>query len=191
MMARWTKMILLKQGREVSRDITAIIAENGIRIEDIKLLIEEGDTLREILPNGLPDDYMVIDRGFNAHPKPCYLVQYIKNIKQPIKEPNKNITNIFHGNHSRINIDSVDSSINISDVAISSKFTEIRDAIKNIPDNNVHPILLAKLDELQASIFTETHSKTNEEFIALAANYTTILAPFFPYLNSLLERLVS
>ena len=189
-MARWTKMILLKNGVEVAHDITAIIADNGIRIEDTNLPIEENDTLREILSNGLPEDYFITDRGYQAHPRPCYLAQYTK-IKPTQKELTKHVTYNLHGNNPRVYNESVDSSVNISEINLSIKFTEIRDAIKTIPDSSIHPVLLAKLDALEAAMFTETISQKTKEFIELAANCTTILTPFFPFLTSLAERVIS
>ncbi|OOR59994.1 hypothetical protein BGP34_04095 [Bacillus mycoides] len=54
---------LLKQNGQCIDDIEAHIQSKVIFIEDISIPIEEGDKILRVLPNGLSETYLVLDRG--------------------------------------------------------------------------------------------------------------------------------
>lgn len=58
------KITLLKPNGEVIRDIEALVESDSIAIDDVSLVIEEGDCFERVLPNNAKEYYYVIDRNF-------------------------------------------------------------------------------------------------------------------------------
>ena len=105
------------------------------------------------------------------------------------KEANRmspNITYNFHGNSPRININSQDYSINISNSKIV--FDEIRKTIESeIQDENLKRDLQNKVAEMEQSVGKNTFLPKYSEFVALAANHVTVFAPLLPALTQFLQ----
>jgi hypothetical protein len=109
---------LVKSDGRVINKIKANVQSNKIPILDDKLPLEENDHLYRSLPNGLVESYLVLDRGFIT------AIGSFKNHYQAkvIKETSINsekfqqITNVYNlnGNNSRMNIHSIDKSLNVS-----------------------------------------------------------------------------
>jgi hypothetical protein len=57
---------LVKPNGDRIEDIAANVQPSMIFIWDGSLPIEEGDKITRVLPNGLPESYLVLDRGFYA-----------------------------------------------------------------------------------------------------------------------------
>ena len=88
----------------------------------------------------------------------------------------------------RVNIDSIDSSINESTINIGTTFNQIRDAINSSDIEKLEQeSLIEKLSDLEASVNTISYTTKYNEFIQLAANHMTIIAPFIPALTALLK----
>lgn len=184
-MGNFVKVTLVKRDGRIIPNIEAIMKSTEILIPDGELPIEEDDTLQHILQNGLVDKFIVTDRGFKRFPKPHYQVKY-KKISNAVAE-HPGITFNLPGPHSRVNINSVDSSINISNTDIRAKFTEIHDTLKiRISDPALQALLLSKLEELQSAVGSPKYATTYQEFIGIAANVMSIIQPFIPFLFSLL-----
>jgi len=58
------KVTLIKKGKVIEENIPADVQPNMIFIDNHKLPLEEGDILQRILPNGLEENYKILDRGF-------------------------------------------------------------------------------------------------------------------------------
>jgi hypothetical protein len=183
---------LKKKNGETIENIKAIVQPTKIFIDDATVPIEEGDVLSRSLPSGLSEEFIVEERGFyaaragnDAH----YQVKVRKASQMPKTkdQPQKN-TYILHGTHARVNIHSVDSSINISKSDTQAVFSQIQQAIKTeIQDSEKQSLVLSKLDELQSSINTPSYLTKYQEFIGLVADHITVFAPFIPHLTSLLH----
>ncbi len=181
------KVSLIKSdGRRID-NIISNVGQESISIHDISLPIEEGDRLLRILPNGLEEYYLVLDRGYHqalASIPARYNVKVRKETKQDIKEtasPTYNVT----ANNSRVNIHSNDYSINVQ-IDETNVFEKLKNTIeKNISNHDEKAKLLSKVDELKTSQNTQRFTERYKEFIALAANHMTIIKPFIPLLTSL------
>jgi hypothetical protein len=97
-----------------------------------------------------------------------------------------NVYNL-HGAHSRVNIQSHDSSTNISHQVTENVFAHMRQAIQaHVQDEDERRQILEKLDELQAAESTSSFTQKYQNFIASAANHMSALAPFIPALTRML-----
>jgi hypothetical protein len=90
------------------------------------------------------------------------------------------------GQNARLNVASFDNSSNTATSVDTAIFQNIQNAIKTSITNESQELLLQKLDELQAAVSSPTYSTKYKEFIQLAANHMSILAPFLPILSSFL-----
>lgn len=179
---------LVKANGERHEDIEASVQSDMIFIDDASLPIEEGDVIIRKLPNGLVEKYKVLDRGFHekfssisAHYQ--VKVQKLSGIKQ--SKSGKTVYNL--GDNSRVNINSNDSSINIINMESKHLFAEIKSKVEeNVESENERQELIRRLNELEKSHNTPSFSEKYAEFMAIAANHTTVLAPYFPALAQLL-----
>lgn len=88
----------------------------------------------------------------------------------------------------RVNVNSTDTSINESTINIGTTFTQIREAINSSDiDKPGKDPLIEKLSDLEASVNSSAYSIKYKEFIQLAANHMSIIAPFIPSLTALLK----
>jgi hypothetical protein len=88
----------------------------------------------------------------------------------------------------RVNIDSVDTSINESTINIGTTFTQIREVITSSDiDKPEKDSLIEKLSDLEGSVNSSDYSIKYKEFVQLAANHMSIIAPFIPALTNLLK----
>ena len=98
------------------------------------------------------------------------------------------ITYNVSGQHARVNVNSTDNSVNISNETSQAIFEELRSLINdNIKNQEERNALLSQSDELEASVGTHTFMEKYQEFMAKAANHMTVLAPIMPTLSNLLS----
>ena len=58
------EVTLIKNGEVVKENIPADVQPEIIFIDDHKIPLEEGDILQRTLPNGIGENYKVLDKGF-------------------------------------------------------------------------------------------------------------------------------
>lgn len=172
---------LIKEGNLIKKHIPADVQPEMIFIDDHKLPLEEGDILRRILPNGLHENYKVIDRGYFSNNAGGEYQAKVRKTTILSNEPEKTIYNI-HGNNSRVNINSKDSSINIVDKSSNEFFTDLKSTIEKELSGKEKELLLRKIEELERTKNTNSFPKKYAEFMSAAANHATILSSFFPAL---------
>jgi len=99
----------------------------------------------------------------------------------------QNITYNLNGPNPRVNINSTDLSINISN---SEKiFAELRKAIESgIKDTELRAELLTKATDAERAVGTGDFLKKYSELIAHGANHMTVFGPFVPALTQLLPQ---
>jgi hypothetical protein len=94
----------------------------------------------------------------------------------------------LQGTHSRVNIQSQDSSVNISHQVTENIFADMRQVIQtHIQNEDERTQLLNSLVEMEAALSTSSFTKKYQDFIASAANHMTLLAPFIPILTQMLS----
>jgi hypothetical protein len=120
--------------------------------------------------------------GFNAEID-LFAAKFAMNEKMKTSAPN--IVYYISGDNARVNIDSTDMSIN---VANSEKiFSELKKTIEEgVEDLEVRARLLTKTDEMEKSVGDKTsYTLKYAEWVALAANHMSIVAPWIPALTQL------
>jgi hypothetical protein len=89
----------------------------------------------------------------------------------------------LHGPNSRVNVGSTDQSVNTVLVRPDEVFTKLRDELAAaITKHEEQTEILLRLSALEAAQGTPSFSERLGTFLAFAANWTTVIAPFLPAL---------
>lgn len=150
------RVTLVKADGSVSREnLCAVVMKGKIQLHDGTLPIETGDHLLRKIPNGMVEDYKVTDTTLHSGLGITYYeVDVVKSTTaaQPTQAAIQHITNVFHGHSSRVNISSIDNSVNVAssvDIeAIRDFVGQVRAANGSLPEAQRQQIteLLAKLE---------------------------------------------
>ncbi len=181
------KVSLVKKDGTIYNDIKANVQPTKIFINDGELPIEEGDIIERELPNGLKEKYIVLDRGF--FPKQMgFDAHYQCNVKKEttlkFEQKKQTIYNIS-GMNAKVNINSIDNSLNIINLSKDELFNNLIDVIKeNIENNNE---IINAVEDFKNSVGKKSIIEKYQNFIASVANHMTIILPFIPALTQLLQ----
>lgn len=177
-----------KDGSFVKSDIKASVQTKGIMLSDTELPIEAGDHFLRQLPNGLVEDYVVIDPIFHsgfATIKAHWDVK-VRRTNEPPATPQKIINNIT-GHNARINIGSTDNSTNTVNENSEKLFADLSAAlVKGIADRSERDRLLQVVYEMKQGQQAGTFKESYQKFISSAAEHITVIAPFLPALSAML-----
>lgn len=113
---------------------------------------------------------------------------YLDSLKMNSSPPMQNINNTYNvqGPNARVNVNSVDASVNSSTSSSDNIFIGLMDAASEIQNEAERNAIEAAVTEMQQSQGTESFKNTYKDFIASAANHMTLFAPFIPALVALL-----
>lgn len=101
-------------------------------------------------------------------------------------ESSSPVTINVSGPNARLNIASTDNSTNSYSATTLSLFQDMRVAVeRKVPEEDRKP-LMEGIDGLEESVGKPTFGARYKEFIQLAANHISVIAPFLPALSSLL-----
>lgn len=81
------------------------------------------------------------------------------------------------GQNARLNVGSVDKSTNVISSTTSTVFSEAKETIERHVPPDVHAPLLAHLEALEKAVGTPSYAMRYKEFVQLAADHITALAP--------------
>ena len=180
---------LVKQDGTVIEKINANVQPNMIFIYDEKLPLEENDKIYRPLPNGLVENYVVIDRGFYStfHGIQAHYQAKVRKEGLIKNEQYQRITNIYNlnGPQSRVNISSTDNSVNLLQQN-TEIFDDIKKALESISDEKIKLEAIRIANEMKESVGKPTFKEKYQLFISTLANYITIIGPFLPALTALL-----
>ena len=184
------KISLLKSNGELYENIPAGVQTECILVADVSKPIEYGDQIVRLLPSGVKETFVVTDPGYQAGIGPIeahYQVKYDRSERIQKTESTPQVTYNVSGPNSRVNVNSIDQSTNIDASVVTSTLDQIREALqKEIEDSGERQLLVNKLDELARTHGTDRFAVSYKEFMAMAANHMTVLAPFIPALAALL-----
>jgi len=184
------KVTLIKKDGNRFENIRALVQSDKIFTDDTAIPIEDGDVFERALPNGIVERYDILDAGFRhmGGIKSHYQSVVRKQTKiDPLGQPSQIVYNLI-GPNARVNIQSVDSSANLVGVEPTELFGRIREAIgESVKDGELLEKLQEKVTDLEKAQGTTGFTARYQEFIALAANHITILAPFIPALSQMLR----
>ena len=163
-------------------NIKANVQPKTIFVNNMNILIEEGDLITHKIPSG-EETFEVVDRGFMSG-RGGIPSHYQVKVRRPEKDDHPRGTLIQAiGDNSRINVNSIDSSININ-VNEDNIFSEMKKTISsNISDNSEREALLKIVDELKDSKRSPRFIDKYKEFISLAADHITLFSPLIPILT--------
>ena len=181
---------LIKTDGTRINNIRSHVSPKKIYISDGSLPIEEGDKILRILPNGLEEYYVVIDRGYFSGASHNYPAHYQVEVRKETNEDDVKISSTTYnltGSNPRVNIHSQDNSVNVL-VNETNVFEELKVAIDNhVSNTDEKTKLLRQVDELKSTKDTTKFTEKYKEFITLASNHMTLIAPFIPALTALLN----
>jgi hypothetical protein len=184
------RVTLIKPDGRRFENIPASVSPKKIIIDDAKLPLEEGDHFERRLKSGLTELYEVLDRGFyeGMHGIPDhYQADVRKTTAIPRTPATQTVIYNLHGANARVNIHSTDSSMNVVSVSADALFSELRKALeRSVADETERRMLIKTIAELEAAEGTDGFIAKYAEFMSLAANHITVLAPFVPALSQLL-----
>ncbi|WHY71256.1 hypothetical protein [Fictibacillus enclensis] len=186
-------IIVEKKNGTMYSDIRAGINLDYVLIADCSLPIEEGDRIIRVLPNGLEENYIVLDRGYTEKAFGTPAHYRVKVSRSSVLET-KQWTVIHNHNHggdfANFSINSTDNSTN-TNVIIKNDlevFDHLKQSIQSLVIEEAEKSrLLKETDELKNTVGTKNFKSRYEKFISSAANHITVISPFLPILNKFLS----
>lgn len=186
--------IIKADGSIVRDELAAICVGSEIIIADVHVPIEVNDRILRKLPNGLVEEFFVVDPqlifiGPND-PHNHFQVK-VRRSSMPVTT-SQTIVNNFNGDHNRVNVNSVDNSNN------QSSRLELTQALDKLL-NQVRELGLDHdaLSEIQGdvAVLAEADSRVEaraayNNLIASLADHVTIAAFMVPYAR-IIERFIS
>jgi hypothetical protein len=183
-------LCLHKPDGRVFENVKACVSGNGaIAIEDVSLPIEVGDRFTRNLPSGLTESFMVDDPGYRESFGPIAAHYRVKahragTERSLLRGATYNVT----GPNARVNINSHDHSTNTVAFEPAPVFADLRKAVvEAVGENGERAKLLAGIEAMENGHRTHAFVDQYKDFITLAANHMTIVAPFLPALSALLS----
>lgn len=115
-----------------------------------------------------------------------FCAEYRMNEKRKNESQGPTIIYNLHGANPRVNVNSIDQSVNVTNVSKPTLFANLREQLNGIEDEELRASLLKKTSELENEAGKPSYVQRYAEFVALAANCMTLVAPFIPALTQLL-----
>lgn len=182
------KIKLIKPDGSTFDDIKAQVRPNFIFVFDVSIRFDEDDIIIRELPNGKIEQYRInnpiYEKGVGGIPD-FYKLEVEKTTALPkTKTPSvRIINNINASDHSKVLVDSVDKSVNITTQDLSV-FDKLIDAVKDLPDSDK---MISEINQMKDSVNNkESFLKKYNDFIQSVAAHITIVAPFIPALTEFL-----
>jgi hypothetical protein len=175
------------------KNIKAQVQRDKVLLLESKLPITEGDILRRTLPNELTEEYAIEHVEFQDADMdfPAMMTAHVRKRGSALHDRQRGVSRVNYnltGANSRININSVDNSVNTLTENSPAVFSELADAITaQVQDANFRLQLAAAIREMNETCGTAQFTGRFQEFMALAANCMTVVMPFVPALSQLLK----
>ena len=115
-------------------------------------------------------------------------VEKINIVGEPTR-PSRSLGTTFNlqGTHARVNIDSNDNSVNISNQNTENIFADMRQVIQNqIQNEQEKTKIISKLDELEKSVGKKEFTEKYKDFIGTVADHIGLIVTFIPFLTKML-----
>ena len=160
------KVRVLNQAGEVAEDVKASVQKNKILIQRSDILIQSGDLIQRVMSNGAEETFRVIDPGYHEafHGIPAGYQMDVQKLGIPeAKSATQNITYNISGTNNRINQNSTDNSVNITNINpdIQEHIQALRDEIKRLDITEDKAIESYELiDAVEAQLALDKPSKS-------------------------------
>ena len=182
---------VLKPDGQRFDNLKSVVDGDSIIFDDVHVPLEEGDHIERQLPGGRTELYEVLDSGFTRGGSsiPDFYHAKVRKTTSRLPKHGPSTTNIsVSGPNPRLNINSVDHSTNVVVNGVSDEV--FRDLVAALRAHVQSPRDLAALEaqvaELQKTAGTAAYNRAYTDFVQLAANWMTIVAPFIPALSQAL-----
>ena len=188
------RVTLVKKDGKRFEDLPALVQSDLILTDNPEIPIEDGDQFERQLPSGIVDVYTVVDSGFQQrlHSMPAHYQSKVRKntaVSPPRRRPSAGPQVVYNliGSNARVNIQSSDSSTNVVSVESAVLFDKLREAIQKYSlDSTVVQQLIKNVNAMESAVGTTTFGERYKEFVAVAADHMTLVAPFLPALKQLL-----
>lgn len=195
-----SKVSIKRQDGSTYEDIPAHVdsRRGEVILAETNITIADGDTLIYHRANGLPVEFVITDAEFvqSTSPGPfpsAFPESYLLTVKK--KSPvigahgQGNVIYNIYGMQSRVNINSQDHSVNIVQKDAAGIFEDLKNVIlSGVPDEEAD-VLLKTVQDMENSQGQKGFLQAYQDFMQLAANHITVVAPFLPALAQLLSSL--
>ena len=174
-------------------NLPAVVSAKSIITRHAKVPIESGNSIERKLPNGMVEEFTVINAQYyigRGTSKPdFYEITYERrDARSQQSRPQPINVHISGSPQSHVNIDSEDHSINISFGDAGPLFDEIRGLLREaVEDSAELESLLEKVDAMESSREAGGFRQAYVSFMSAAADHMTVLAPVLPALAALLS----
>ena len=182
---------LIKKDGKRFENIKASVQRDKVFTNDANMPIEDGDFFERKLPGCVVERYEILDAGYMSGV--AGIESHFQSVvrKATKIEPRRQSSQIVYnliGANARVNIHSFDNSTNLVGIEPKELFNKLREALQqSVLEKELLGRLQEKVNELEKTRGTNNFSKEYQDFIALAANYMTILGPFIPALSQMLS----
>ena len=166
-------------------DVQASVQKGKVFMERTDIPIKVGDQVIRETPAGVKEVFIVDDPGFSTGmgSLPDTYQMKVHRADSPAPADRPVVYNVI-GANARINIGSADASTNVVNQAPEELFETLREVIRTqIVDAEFREQLIAKSKELEQEAGKPSFGVKYAEFIGLAANHMSLLAPFIPALS--------
>jgi hypothetical protein len=160
----------------------------SLRKEDIPFLIP----IRDSGKSNASEDYKLFSDEEETfwNQQLFYVISTYKAHLQAMNEqkplPPINITYNVTGSNARININTIDSSVNIINTEVAELFNQLRECLNKIVDDIAWENIRNSIDAMESAHGSNDFVARYKEFISLVADHMTIFAPLLPLLSNLL-----
>lgn len=183
---------VLKQNGEAVVDIKASVQKDKIFIQRSDFLIESGDLIQRFMSNGAEETYKVIDPGFHEkfHGIPAGYEMDVRKLGLPeAKSAVQHITYNISGTNNRVNQNSTDNSINISNInsGLQEHIAALREEIKRLklPEDEATSSYEV-IDAVESQLATEKPSKAVVKTLLSGLPHAGSIASIGSFIISLL-----
>ena len=167
--------------------VRALVQPGEIIIADVKVPIDVGDRIERTLPSGQRESYIVAEPGFQSGVGGIPSFYQVKCHREGASKPGPVSIHVSGRDNTRVNVGTVDQSVNVSSTQVGTVFEEVRDIVRaGVAEAAERERLLAKVSELEAAHGTGSFRGAYKDFVSLAASHATILAPITAALAGLL-----
>lgn len=180
---------LVKQAGARTEGVRAVVESDQITTYDTSLDVEEGDKIERLLPTGRAESYLVLDTGYQPGygPVPPFYQMKVRKVSA-ISESQRGASVVYNvsGPNARVNVNSTDSSTNITNVSPDELFSEMQNVVEGIQDSERRELLVKRIKALEQSQGSGDFAQRYKEFVSVAADHFSLFAPFMPALEQLL-----
>ena len=169
----------------------AAVDKNKIYTRDTSLLIEEGDTIERDLPHARKEKLSAKHVQFHGVPgsgREFYEITIGKPDSFAHRPSERGVSVYVNDSpHTRVNLNSVDSSNNVVSIRANEVFQQTRHLLETgVANSEERTALLQSVKEMEAAHGTQDFITKYKDFMGLAANHMTVLTSVIPALTALL-----